>query len=98
MLIAISKYTKPLAEVDVYRPAHHEYIKPLFSARKLLVAGRQKPAHVGGVIIAMTLSLEEFREVLDNDPFTKAGVAVYNIVEFTPGFHHDSISDILKML
>jgi hypothetical protein len=75
MLIAISKYTKPLSEVDVHRPG-----------------GRQNPP-VGGVIIAKTKSREEFQNILDNDPFTKAGVAEYKIIEFTPGFHDPLLSE-----
>lgn len=97
MFIAISKYTKPLTEVDVYRPAHQQYIKPLFETGKLLISGRQNPP-AGGVIIAQTHSLEEFKQILDDDPFTKAGVAEYTIIEFTPTFYASLIADKMKDL
>lgn len=95
MLIAILKYTKPLPEVDVYRPEHHKYIAPLFKMGKLFVAGRQNPPS-GGVIIAKTPSREEFKEILDNDPFAKAGVAEYKIIDFTPSFYYGSLAELLN--
>jgi len=95
MLVAISKYTKPLAQVDVYRSAHHEYLKPLFASGKLLVAGRQT-SNVGGVIIAKTRSKKEFEDILANDPFVKAQVTEYKIFEFTPSFYDDAISEMFE--
>lgn len=87
MLIAISKYTQPLAVVDLHRAAHHEYLKPLFLVDKLLTCGRQN-TQTGGVIIAKEISREEFEEILKNDPFVVERVAQYNIIEFTPSFNH----------
>ncbi|MCD6048501.1 MAG: YCII-related [Gammaproteobacteria bacterium] len=95
MLFAISKYTKPLAEVDIFRPAHHAYIKPLLAEGKLLISGRQNPA-IGGVIIAGVKSKEEFKNILDNDPFAKEGVAEYQIVEFEPIFYHPSLNFLFE--
>ncbi len=94
MFIAISKYKKPLAEVDVYRAEHHQYVKSLFAAGKLLVCGRQNPP-VGGVIIAITQTLAEFEIILENDPFTKADVAEYNIIEVKPSFYDDCLAPLL---
>lgn len=91
MLIAISKYLKPAAEIDQYRPEHHKYIKPLFEAGILLVSGRQNPP-IGAVIIAKIESRDEFQKILANDPFVKAGVAEYTITEFTPVFYHESFA------
>ena len=95
MLVAISKYPKPLKEVDVYRTEHHEYLKLLFKQGKLLAAGRQN-SNVGGVIIAKTNSKEEFAELLANDPFVKAGVTEYEIFEFMPSFYDDSIKEMFE--
>lgn len=92
MLIAISKYIKPLAEIEIHRPAHLEYIKALFAAEKLLIAGRQNPP-TGAVIIAKTQSRAEFEQIIANDPYTKAGVAEYNIIEFATLFCHDILAE-----
>jgi uncharacterized protein YciI len=94
MFIAISKYLKPLSEVDAYRPAHHQYIKPLFESGHFLISGRQNPP-VGGVIISKLKSIEEFKTILDNDPFTKAGVAEYHITEFAPAFYDQALKSII---
>lgn len=95
MLIAISKYTKPLDEVDVYRPEHHVYIKPLLAEGKLLITGRQNPG-VGGVMVAGKISPEEFEKILSDDPFVKNGVAKYQIVDFNPMFYHPSLKFLFE--
>lgn len=87
MLIAISKYTQPLSIVDTFRAEHHQYLKPLFDADKLLTCGRQNSL-VGGVIIPKNISREEFEDILRKDPFVIAGVSKYEIFEFTPSFNH----------
>ena len=95
MLIAISNYLKPLAELDTFRPAHHEYIKQFIDNEKLLVCGRQNPP-VGGVIIAKNASRKEFEEILSNDPFAKKKVAEYKIIEFDPSFYANEFQSILN--
>ncbi len=85
MLIAISKYQKPLDEVDVYRTKYHEYLKSFFAAEKLLISGRQND-NSGGVIVAKNISKDEFEKILANDPFVKASVTQYAIYEFTASF------------
>lgn len=89
MLLAISKYMKPLEEVDKFRVEHHEYLKPLFKLDKLLTCGRQDSLE-GGVIIAKNISRKEFEYIIMNDPFVKAKVSKYEIIEFTPSFNHSN--------
>lgn len=89
MLIAISNYTTSLEEVDSHRVAHIEYIKNLISINKLLVAGRQTPP-TGAVIIANNISLDEFKTILADDPYSKVGVAEYKIIEFNPALYDES--------
>jgi uncharacterized protein YciI len=83
MLIALSRYTTTLEKVDEHRDAHIHYLKNLITANKLLAAGRQTQP-VGAVIIAGNITLDEFENILANDPYCKANVAEYNIVEFNP--------------
>ncbi len=91
MLIAISNYTKALSEVDVHRAEHIEYIKSsLVATHKLLLAGRQNPA-TGAVILAKDMTIDEFKKILANDPYCKAGVAEYQIIEFQPGLVAESL-------
>jgi uncharacterized protein YciI len=90
MLIAISKYLKPLPEVDLHRDEHRKFLKTLLSSNKLVVSGRQNPP-VGGVIITQIKSIEEFKKILAEDPFCKAGVSEYTIIEFIPNLFDDPI-------
>lgn len=95
MLLAISKYLKPLTEVDVYRDEHRKYLKSLHASGKLMVSGRQNPP-VGGVIIAKIKSLDEFKLILAEDFFFKTGVAEYKIIEFNPTLFDNSIYALLE--
>lgn len=95
MLIAISKYLKPLNEVDEHRPAHHAFLRSLFNEGKLLASGRQHD-NSGGVIIAKTLSREEFEAMLAEDPFTKAGASQYTIFEFSPSFYDACLTEVFE--
>ncbi|PIR11433.1 MAG: GTP cyclohydrolase [Gammaproteobacteria bacterium CG11_big_fil_rev_8_21_14_0_20_46_22] len=95
MLIAISKYLKPLSDVDEHRPAHHAFLKALLAEGKLIASGRQHDSS-GGVIMVKGLSREEFAATLAEDPFVKAGASQYTIVEFSLSFYNESFEDLLK--
>jgi len=86
MLIAISKYLKPLQEVDLHRAAHVAYLQKLVANNVLLVGGRQMPP-TGAVLIAKISSKEAFLKLLKEDPYVKAGLAEYTVLEFTPGVY-----------
>jgi uncharacterized protein YciI len=95
MFIAILKYIKPLAEVDAVLTVHRAYLKGLFDQNKLLVCGTQNP-RVGGVIISMNVSREEFEKILKEDPFSKAGMIEYQIIEFAPTFYNSILKSVLE--
>jgi uncharacterized protein YciI len=84
MLVAISKYLKPIDEVDQHIVPHKAFLQELIDQKKLLVCGRQNPP-VGGVIISREISKHEFETIMAKDPFVIAGVAQYHITEFAPG-------------
>jgi uncharacterized protein YciI len=95
MLIAITKYIKPLDEVNAHRSEHHQHVKPLIAAGKLLMSGRQSTG-MGAVMIAGTKSREEFEQILANDPFVKHGLVEYQIIEFTPVFYTDALKFLFE--
>ncbi|MEO8402501.1 MAG: YciI family protein [Gammaproteobacteria bacterium] len=96
MLLAISTYLKPLNEVDKFRADHLSYLKSLFADEKLLLAGRQNPP-TGAVIIAKNLSHDAFVQILSNDPYSKAGVAEYKIIDFTPALYDELLSAVVEL-
>ncbi len=96
MLVAISHYTKPLAEVDAHRTQHIEYMKTtLMKTNKMLFAGRQNPSN-GAVIVANHITRDDFEKILKMDPYCIAEVAEYKIYEFNPTLVHESLQEILR--
>lgn len=96
MLIAISTYLKPLSEVDVYVTEHRAYLQKLINEHKLLIGGRQNPP-IGAVLIAL-ITKEELQHLLKEDPFMKAGVAEYKILEFNPALCDSQMKALLESM
>jgi uncharacterized protein YciI len=93
MLIAILKYTRPLAEVDAILPAHRVYLNSLLAEGILLICGKQNP-RTGGVIIAKNITRAEFEKSLSSDPLSK--VYEYQIIEFIPTLYDECLKDIVS--
>jgi uncharacterized protein YciI len=80
----ISKYVKPLAEVDAVRDEHLEFLAGLEQRGLVVSAGRQDPP-VGGVIIFAVDTEAEALELISGDPYVQKGVAVYTATGWKPG-------------
>jgi len=83
MFVFISEYQKPLDEVDQHREAHLAFLAGLNEQGHILVSGRRNPP-VGGVVVIDAEDLDAAKAIMAEDPFAKAGVAVYEPYEFTP--------------
>jgi uncharacterized protein YciI len=81
MFILLSRYLKPLDEVDKVLPAHRAFLEKHYEARHLLVSGPQDP-RVGGVIVTHDITREQVEAMLAEDPFVREGVSEYEIIEF----------------
>jgi len=79
----ISKYSVPIEEVDKHRDDHLAFLDGLESRGLVATAGRQNPPQ-GGVVILAVDSVERAEELMADDPYVKAGVAVYTATGFTP--------------
>lgn len=96
MFVAILTYKKPLEEVDRFLQAHRDYLTEHYAAGDFIASGPQTP-RVGGVIIIKAESRAVVDSIIAQDPFNINGIAVYQIVEFTPTMFCDPIlSDILN--
>ena len=69
-------YLQPPDVVDQTRPAHLEFLKAEVDAGRLLLAGRQEDGS-GGMLITTYMSPEAAQDIVDRDPYTRAGVARY---------------------
>ena len=86
MFLILTKYVKPLSEVDTHVAAHRAHLAKYYAEGKLLMSGPQQP-RTGGVILAYNLTREEVEHFMLSDPFTIAGMAEYTITEFLPVKH-----------
>lgn len=83
MYLISLNYVVDLAEVDAHIEAHVEFLKKYYSLGKFVVSGRKVP-RTGGVILASCSDREELKRILEEDPFFRAKVAEYDVIEFVP--------------
>lgn len=96
MFIAVLTYKKPLEEVDIFLPAHREYLAKHYAAGDFIASGPQIP-RVGGVILMKADDRATVDSIVAQDPFSINGIADYQIVEFTPTmFGDEELKQILK--
>ena len=58
-----------------------EYLKEQYEKGNFIASGRKVP-RIGGVILSKLTSKKELEKVLVQDPFHKANIATYEIIEF----------------
>lgn len=82
MFIVSLTYKRPLSEVDQHLEAHVAYLKQQYGDGHFIASGRKVP-RTGGVILARAASQAALKKILARDPFAQAGLADYEITEFT---------------
>jgi uncharacterized protein YciI len=80
-----STYLQPPDVVEQTRPAHLEFLRAEIDAGRLLLAGRQEDGS-GGMLITADMSAEDAQDIVDRDPYTRAGVARYERSSFNGAF------------
>lgn len=95
MFLIVTKYVKPLPEVDAHVAAHRAHLAKYYAEGKLIVSGPQQP-RTGGVILAHNMTREEAEAFMRADPFTTAGMAEYTITEFLPVKHAPELAALLQ--
>jgi uncharacterized protein YciI len=81
MFVLLSRYVKPLEEVDRWVAEHRAFLEKHFEAHHLLTSGPQNP-RTGGVIVTHDMTRAEVEAMLAQDPFVREGVSEYEIIEF----------------
>ncbi len=94
MFIVNITYIKTLEEIDSYIPAHIEYLEAQYAKGNFIASGRKVPRE-GGVILSKMDSKVELKKVLAEDPFKKAGVAKYEIIEFIPSMTASGFENLI---
>ncbi len=81
MFVLISRYQRPLDEVNRTLPQHGQWVQQQYESGRFLVSGRCEPP-TGGIIVARASSEQELRAVLSTDPFQQKGLAEYEVFAF----------------
>lgn len=81
MFILELSYTAPLDAVDRVRDEHMTWIAEQYAAGRFLVSGAKVP-RTGGVILAYNMPRDDLDAIIASDPFTREGVAAYEVTEF----------------
>lgn len=83
MFIVSLNYKSDLVEVDKHLDAHVDYLKQEYANGNFIASGRKIP-RTGGVILSCVKDKDELDRILARDPFNKAEIAEYEIMEFAP--------------
>jgi uncharacterized protein YciI len=78
--LLLSRYVRPLAEVDALRADHLAHLERQRAAGHFVLWGRLVPPS-GGFVVARGLDRAGVAEVLAEDPFTTGGVARWDVHE-----------------
>jgi len=81
--VIASDYLAPLTEIDKLLAEHRAHLGTGYTRGLLLASGPQNPRK-GGMILARAHERSELEQFLAEDPFAKAGIARYHLVEFDP--------------
>ncbi|GAC1468165.1 MAG: hypothetical protein PVSMB1_17050 [Gemmatimonadaceae bacterium] len=83
--VGLIRYRTPLEQVQLHQDAHRAYLRGLKEKGVLIASGPCNP-RFGGVLL-LRVPDDDFAaldEVRDNDPFTRNGVAQYELLGWTP--------------
>ncbi|MGH9750097.1 MAG: YciI family protein [Candidatus Polarisedimenticolia bacterium] len=91
--IAFVRYRRPLDEVLVHLEAHRAYLRDLQARGVLLGSGPLEPRHGGALLLRVPddgapAALDRIR---DDDPFTRNGVAQYEIWPWVPNIGREGL-------
>ena len=95
MFIIKLTYVESMDEIDHYLVAHREFLDVYYRQGLFLMSGPMKP-RTGGIIIALCNVKVEIDRIMAKDPFIQAGVATYELIEFTPIKHQSQLKDLIE--
>lgn len=94
--IAIIRYRRPFEEVAPHVEEHRVYLRALKADGRLMVSGPMDP-RVGGMLLLRLPDadvLAELDRIRDGDPFTKRGLAQYELIPWAPVIGKDDLDRI----
>lgn len=97
MFVVSLTYKKPIAEVELHLAAHIAYLDEHFAAGTFVASGRKVP-RTGGVILAKAESRIVLEAILQQDPFSIADVAEFEVIEFVPTKAAPGLESLIEVI
>ena len=94
--IAIIRYRRPLEEVLKVVEAHRNYLRTLKDKGILLASGPLDPRNGGALFLKVPEEdvLANLDRVRDEDPFSQAGVAQYELLPWQPNIGKEALDTL----
>lgn len=77
------QYITPFEQIDPLIEDHRAFLEKYYEQKVFIASGAKVPRE-GGVILAISDTLEKIETLIKEDPFHQNGVAKYSITEFKP--------------
>jgi len=90
----ILMYTVSVDEVDRHAEAHLAWLRGQYAKDVFLLSGQQRP-RLGGFILAPAMDRASLDAILASDPYVRAGVAEYQVIEVAVKFANDALKFLL---
>ena len=89
MFILMVSYLQDLDEVEKLMADHREYLEKHYREGTFVLSGRQVP-RTGGFILAIGDDKDAITNITQTDPFVRAGVARYDVIQVAPRRKRDA--------
>ena len=91
--LAILRYRRPLEDVLTVLDAHRAYLRTLQERGLLLASGPMDPRHGGLLLLRVPDDRvhETLDRIRDDDPFTAAGMAQYELLPWAPTIGQEAL-------
>jgi uncharacterized protein YciI len=90
MFVIELTYKTALERIDAHMTEHVKFLKKHYAAGTFIVSGRKIPRD-GGIILAVGDSREQIESIMEEDPFSRLGLADFRVIEFRASQRADDI-------
>lgn len=90
MFVVKLTYIVEQDEVEKYVKSHRDFLD-IFYKKGLFIASGPMSPRTGGIIVVGGHDKSGLEKILADDPYHQAGIASYEIIEFTAVKHQDEV-------
>ncbi|HUY10668.1 MAG TPA: YciI family protein [Candidatus Dormibacteraeota bacterium] len=96
MYLLLSRYLKPLDEVDRFVVEHRAFLDEHYRSGELILSGPMEPRE-GGVIVANSMPRTRLDAILAADPFVREALCEYRVIEFRAARRHEALAGLVAL-